>query len=143
MAIDMPTTNAALPPASGGVGGSTASLMEQAKAEQAAAAAKRKGLDVSHEAPTNTPWEVPTFPKGFDLSAALDRAYGKATKYINKLVTEQGYAVSFEQRDENTLVGKMIDIQKNQVVKEYDARQMLKLYADGPGGKGFIIDGKI
>jgi hypothetical protein len=143
MAIDMPTTSAALPPASGGVGGSTASLMEQAKAEQAAASAKRKGLDVNHEAPAGAPWEVPTFPKGFDLSAALDRAYGKATKYINKLVTEQGYAVSFEQRDENTLVGKMIDTQKNQVVKEYDARQMLKLYADGPGGKGFIIDGKI
>lgn len=143
MAMDMPKTSAALSPALGGAGQSTASLLDQAKAEQTTALAKRKGLDVQHTAPADTPWEVPAFPKGFDLSAALDRAYGKATHYINNLVTAQGYAVSFEQRDENTLVGKMINIEKNQVIKEYDARQMLKLYADGPGGRGFIIDGKI
>ena len=145
----MPNVSSNLPLPQNGAGGhapsgsSASALLDQAKAEQAAAVAKRKGLDVKHEAPDNAPWEVPTFPRGFDLHSALEKAYGKATKYINNLVTEQGYAVSFEQRDGNTPVGRMIDIDKNQIVKEYDARQMLKLYAEGPGGKGFIIDGKI
>ena len=89
------------------------------------------------------PWAPPVLPREVELAGALQRAYQVAAAYVNHMVGGQGVAVSVDWRDALAPVGQMVDLQNNTVVKEYQPWQLLKVYAAGPGGKGFIVDGTV
>lgn len=142
MAIDLTTlqpTATALP---GGYGQAPSQDAAEAMLTPPAAVPMPVAATASPPGPPG-PWAPPILPRGVELTAALQRAYTQAASYINQLVAPQGVAVSVAWRDESAPVGQMVNLQDNQVVREYQPWQLLKVYAAGPGGKGFIVDGTV
>lgn len=86
-------------------------------------------------------WVVPTLGE-FNLDEALGKAYGKATGYLNFMLSSEGLVIDLQQGGDQT-TAKVMERGGTKQYRTYAGEDVLKLYANQHGGRGVVADGQV
>lgn len=86
-------------------------------------------------------WVVPTLG-AFNLDEALNQAYGKATGYLNFMLSSEGLVIDLQQGGAQT-TAQVMERGGTRQYRTYAGEDVLKLYANQHGGRGVVADGKV
>lgn len=87
-------------------------------------------------------WQPIRLTREFDLNQAVNKAYGRAEVYVNKLLDENDLYVQVD-GEEIERVGTVRQKDTEAPVKTYDGVEMLRLFAHNRMGRGIIINGQV
>jgi hypothetical protein len=96
-------------------------------------------------APT-TAWKIADIGEDFSLDEAVKKAYAVAATYMNTVLNRDRLEVDVQVPEKEGLEAakaRVVDQTSGRVIKEYDGRQILTLYATDQKGRGVVVDGKV